>query len=194
MTAPTETFDPILLSECQPNQPMTSELALRWRANHLASLQGAAGAQRVYVQALERLTAGTTQAAIYVETRTAPASNVGWTDLWEFGMVQGGTLRLTCETREAQNNLGQSEVQIVRMRNDVETNISVGAVDSTTFATLSLDFSVQPGDLLTVQHRHTANNFSAAETRNIRLLTTGQDLFPTAGLHGRTTLITALTP
>lgn len=193
MTAPTETFDPILLSECQPNQPMTSELALRWRANVLASLQGAANSQRVYVQALERLTAGTTQAAIYAETQVGPVSDNSWADIWQFGMLQGGTLRFTCETRESVNNLGQAEVRIVRMRSDVETNISVGSVDGTTFTALSLDVSVQPGDLFTVQHRQTQNNNAAAETRNMRLSTTGQDLYPTTGLHGRTTLITSLT-
>lgn len=194
MTAPTETFDPILLSECQPNQPMTSELALRWRANHLASLQGAAGAQRVYVQSLERVVAGTTQAAINAATRTGAEDSDSYTTIWSFGVTQNGTLRFSCESRETTSNTGETEVRVVRTRSGVDTNITVGSVNSTTFTALTLDFTIQCGDVFNFQHRHSVANNAAAETRNMRLSTSGQDLFPAAGLFGFTTLITALTP
>lgn len=194
MTAPTETFDPILTSECQPNQPMTSELALRWRANHLASMQGAAGAQRLYVQALERLVAGTTQAALNATVQTGAENSDAWATIWSLGFVQGGSIRFSGEFRETTANAGQTEVRLVRTRGDVVTNITVGSVDSTTFTALTLDFTIQCGDVFLVQHRHSVANNAAAETRNMRLSTGGQDIFPVGGLAGFTTLITALTP
>lgn len=194
MTAPTEVFGSIATSETQPNRPVTAELMSRLRANPLAIAQGAAGAQRVYVQALERLTAGSTQAAVNAAVRTGAEDSAAWSTIWSIGLVQSGTLRFSCESRETTANTGETEVRVVRTRGGVDTNITIGSVNSTTFTALTLDFTIQCGDVFNFQHRHTAINNAAAETRNMRLSTSGQDIFPAAGLFGLTTLITALTP
>ena len=191
MASPTETYSGIGTTECQPNKPLTSELALRWRANLLAALQGAAGAQRLYLGALERLNAGDTQRALN-ETVFEMTATV-YEDVWAFMVLQGGTVRLKWEQSASSAGDLDSYVRVLVTRAGVDAGYGEAEVSGTTYVAQSVDVSVQPGDIITFQLRRGGTVLQSVRIRNMIVATNGADLFPTEGLAGYINANTSLT-
>lgn len=181
MATPTETYSSISTTECQPNKPLTSELALRWRANLLASFQGASGAARLAIGALERLNAGNTQRAL--NSSTYSTANGTYQDTWSFMVQQGGTVRFKWEQRL--NTAGGSITSYARIlltRAGSSTGYGEATETGTTFVDKSVDVTVQPGDMITFQHRRDGGAVELSEIRNLVIATGGADLWPTESL------------
>lgn len=187
MAAPTETYTAILTAEVQPNAPVTADLASRWRANLLACLEGAAGAQRLYLGALERVAAGATQRAIDTAVYSDTAT-LAFVTLWEFGVIQGGSLRFGGQCRSPGG--GTATLRIQRVRANAATNSVIVSTSSTSYVTGSVDVNVLPGDLLRFQHDHPS---SSIDSTNLTVSTSGADLFPAMGAFGKINANTALT-
>jgi len=188
MALATETFSAIALSELQPGAPVTSEVGLRLRANPLAIAEGASGAQRVYLGAFERVTAGATQRALNDTVTNIVAST--FTDLWSFTVLQGGSLRFAVTART--NSGGTAESRVLRTRAGSGSNFTIISTSSGTYNSNSADVDVSPGDLITVQGRDTGGSPNS-DFKDITVSTDGEDLFPGAGLGGWINANTALT-
>jgi hypothetical protein len=134
------------------------------RDNLAATAEGASGAPRIWLPALERLVVGSTiklraDAAVLVSTTTFTVVPGFIIDT-----IQAGTIRVTFEHRR---NTNASEVRLLRRRAGVNTAFGTVSTTSTTFVADSIDLDVQPGDRIQVQHRNTGGTDS--EIRNVRL-------------------------
>lgn len=195
MATPTDTWTSIAVSEVQANRPITATLASRWAFNLNAAMQGASGAQRLYVGALERLTAGATQRAYnsgpfsYTSSTATP-----YLTIWEFGVTQGGTLRLGGQSRWFNAGVSSDAVfRVQRIRAGATVTVVLRSTTSTSYDTNTTDIACQPGDLFRFQIGSGSGPNIGAEARNLTVSTNGEDLFPCEGLFGYIDANTALT-
>lgn len=136
------TYDDSSLSNAQLSHksPLTIQKARALRDNPVAMFEGAPGAPRLELPALERLVAGDV-----VRSSVTDASVIGLSTVWvtvlAFGFLQIGTIRCKTSASQARNT------RVVRTRAGAST-IIVGA---TSTAALSADVSVLPGDGLEIQ-------------------------------------------
>lgn len=155
-------------SEVDPDAPLTSGLGYRWRDNPIASFEGAPGAPRLAIDALENPTLG--DVVRYSDASTY-SSGTGFTYVptWKYLFVQTGEVRLTFTQTPAGGST--SDLQLV-LNGSVLTTYS-----TSTTAARSIDLTIAKGDTLLIQHR--ANNASnAASLSLIRLKTAGENLWP----------------
>lgn len=189
MATATETYSVISTTECQPNKPLTSELALRWRANLLASFQAAAGAPRLAVGALERLNAGDTQRAL--NANSFDSNSATYVTPWSFMVLQGGTVRIKWDQSTADSAV-ESTARVAITRAGTTTGYGENVTNSETPVTASVDITVQPGDVISFQHK-TADILDTVTIENLIVATGGADLWPTEEMAGFINANTSLT-
>lgn len=174
------TYTAIPNGDVDQDSPVTQPLMTLVRDNPIGIAEGAAGAPRIWLPALERLLPGTeirlrSDTAVLITTST-------FTTVPNFTIetIQEGTIRVTFEHRR---NTNASEVRLLRRRAGANTASSVVSTTSTTFVAGSIDITVQPGDRVTVQHRNTGATDS--EIRNVRLqVATGIYFWPVGNSFG----------
>ena len=150
-----------------PGEPWTSAKALAAFENPEAIAEGATGAPRLALKAIERVVAGSTirsRADTVSVTSSAPEDG----PIHTFDFIQIGTIRAII-TRS-----GGGSVQVVRLRNGTRTVLS-GPVT----ADISADVSVQPFDRILLE----ANTLGSAAVFNGRFATDGGNLW--AGASAR---------
>ena len=141
------------------------------RDNPVAIAQGAAGAPRLYLRALEQLEAGN-QIRSRNDTLTSASQGAVQT-LLSFNFIQTGSIRATARKVESSGTL-----RLVRIRNGASTTL----LDTSSTAAQNLDVDVLPGDtLLWSLVADFSSDITSAE--NARFMTNGQDLWPGSGLR-----------
>jgi len=167
--------------ETDPEAPLTSELAKKWRDNPIAMFEGATGATRLSIGALQRLNPGVAIRSRddAVKSSVSPSLN----DMTSFSFMQAGTIRVAFEHRSTPGATGVAA--IVRRRNGTETTLA-SFTNTTTFVARTVDCSVEPGDIIIGRVSGSASN--SGQIQNYRLQTNGEDLWPgvEARLEGNT--------
>lgn len=158
-----------------PDAPLTSELAYAWRDNPIAIAEGAPGAPRIAIGALQRISAGGKIRSRY------DAERVSSNALVSFAFMQAGSIRVTFQHRSS-NSSGTAYV--TRKRRDTETDVGSWS-NSGSYVTRTIDVPVLPGDLITVRND---GGSGMPYIGNVRFMTNGEDLYPGsyASLEGNT--------
>ncbi len=159
------TYTAIPNGDIDQDSPVTQPLLTLMRDNPIAITEGAAGAPRILLGALERLSAGSTikyrADAVFSITSTTftlvTNSNISF--------MQAGTVRVSLEHRRGAG--GASEARIRRTRGTVVTAVTTFSTTNSTFTAETADVSIQPGDILDIVLRNT-NSAVAADVQNIR--------------------------
>lgn len=175
-------YTTILDDELLPDSPGTSILFFRLRDNPLAIAEGASGAPRLRIGALQRIWAGWVH-RVTCENVTAaygPGGGTGAARATSFVFVQAGSIRAIVWRSGAFGTC-----QLIRRRGRVDTVLQTptGAGDSA-----AVDFDVLPGDALILALSISSGSGSGSLTCDVRLLTDGQDVIPVVGaaIYGNT--------
>lgn len=144
-----------------PDAPITSALGYAFRNNPIAIAEGASGAPRVRIGALQRLSAGTNVRI----RRDNPASSTSGTAL-DFALLQSGEIRITFDRRNA-----GTTITLTRIRGTTSVVIYNGDPDTPQ----TFDVSVLPGDVITLKW---TGSISSQGIINARMSTGGEDYFP----------------
>lgn len=144
-----------------PGKPILGSTGLALRDNIAATAEGATGAPRVRVGALQRLTAGS---EVRIRNDDPPGGASG--TALDFALLQYGECRVTFERRS-----GGTTITLRRYRGGAPVTIYSGDPETTQ----TFDVSVQPGDRITLTW--TGSN-SADGVINARMQTGGEDYFP----------------
>lgn len=159
------TYTTITDVETDPEAPLTSELAKKWRDNPIAMFEGAAGAPRLYRDALNSFAVGDTNFATWPD----PVSTSSATYVTEnsFNFVQAGVVRVTF-THKTNNSANSVDARVIRTRQGSDTILQTWSTTSETGTDRSLDVTVVHGDIISVQHRATTgqSTLSARRMRN----------------------------
>ena len=153
--------------QSNPFAPLTSELVKQLRDNPIAIAEGAAGAPRLYLRAIESLEAGD-----QIRSRNdtiVGTSEAGSALLNSFEFMQYGTIRAQGELLSG----GNSRIRIFRTRNGTGTAVAESDIGVT--GVFSADIDVLPGDRIDIFLFSFAG---AGSARNGRFSTNGQDLWP----------------
>lgn len=162
------TYTTVTDIETGHKKPVTTSLLRRLRDNPIAMFEGASGAPRLDVDALENPTLG--DVVRYSDASTySSGSGVTYVPAWKYLFVQTGEVRLTFTQTPAGGST--SDLQLV-LNGSVLTTYS-----TSTTAARSIDLTIAKGDTLLIQHRanHGANSASLSL---IRLKTAGENLWP----------------
>lgn len=159
------TYRSIAPTETDPQAPITSALMKALEANPTAIAEGAAGAPRLLLGALERLTPGTSIRLRADTMHSVNAATFTTVPNFTLAFIQAGTVRIAFEHRVNVNNT--SEVRIYRRRAGISSVMTTISQGGTTFVAKTYDLDVQPGDLVFLAHRNTSS--SDSEIRNVRL-------------------------
>jgi hypothetical protein len=164
----------------EPGKPIRSIDGLALRDNPIAIAQGAAGAPKISLLALETITPGAVVRSRYDEQVQTDSGS--FVTIASFGFIQTGTLRFTWEHRGLFGNFNESTTEIARRRNGVQTTIVSFTTSSTSFVSRSVDVSVILGDTLIFSHRTFEGAFGGSSfisiLRNFRLQTNGEYWWP----------------
>tara|TARA_R110000851_G_scaffold200201_5_gene351347 strand:- start:777 stop:1292 length:516 start_codon:yes stop_codon:yes gene_type:complete len=160
-------------TETDPDAPLKSELAKRWDNNVIAALEGAPGAQRLALGAIEDITAGVSVRHSYTKLITSGAGLS-----YEFGFLQSGIIRFLGSRTVATT----TSCVVTRYRNGVATSIL-----STGIAAPTADIDVLPFDILLIAW--TTSGIDTTVTTNLQ--TNGENLWcanptSTVGVTGNT--------
>lgn len=145
-------YVPITEVETDPEAPLTSELAKKWRDNPIAMFEAQTGAPRLNRNALLGFGAGST--AFSFVSGGLTTSSATYVDAYTFNFVQPGTVRVVF-VQAVNNSANTSDAQVVRTRANVTTVLQTYSTGSTGGVVRSLDVSVIHGDIVTVRHRST---------------------------------------
>lgn len=137
-------------AETDPEAPITSILAKKWRDNPLAMFEGDSTAPKLSLLALERLVAGDTIVSRNDDIVATAANTFGDGESWAF--LQYGTVRITFSHRTTSAGNGV-EARISRTRNAVTTVLNTWSTTSSTAVARTLDVAVRPGDSVVISHR-----------------------------------------
>ena len=170
-------------SAVDPDAPLTSELAYAWRDNPIAIAEGALGAPRIAIGALQRITAGDSirsrnDAVQSVETTDVTASLLGL----GFAFMQAGSIRVSFSHSGTGSN-----AFVERLRNGVATTIASFA-NTLSLVSRTVDVSVLPGDYVTINNTDGGTGTNQVILSLCRFSTNGEDLYPgiSARLEGNT--------
>lgn len=161
------TYRSIASTETDPQAPLTAALMKALDDNPTAITEGASGAPRILLPALERIVVGNTikyrSDATFLKNvnhttfELVPGSNIAF--------MQAGTIRVSGEHRRVVGNT--SELRIRRTRGGSVTAIVTWSNSTSTFINETQDVAVQPGDILDLVIRNTTAS-QDVEARNIR--------------------------
>ncbi len=160
------TYTAIPNGDIDQDSPVTQPLLTLMRDNPIAITEGAAGAPRIFIGALERLSAGstikyradaafTTTSTSFVVVTNSPIS-----------FMQAGTVRVSLEHRRTTGGTGETRIR--RTRGTVVTAVTTFSTTSGTFVAETADVSIQPGDILDVATRNTVGGGNTAEVQLLR--------------------------
>jgi hypothetical protein len=168
-------YNAITELETNPGAPGTSSLWKRWWKNPLAMFEGALGAPRLQLGALENPTAG----AVPRSRRIGAFTTTATTDVTvhNFGFGQSGSVRVTAGHRTT-NALYPSTLKIKRVRNGVSTDLITYTTTATGNVARSLDASFIPGDEIIITHSIGSGGTSTMQDPSF--LTAGESLWPFA--------------
>ena len=158
-----------------PGDPWTSAKAQAAFENVEAVAEGAGGAPRLYLRALEQPDVGDEIQAAVDEIITVDTSD--FIAVMTFGFIQTGNVRISAEVRQASGASSGTNHRIVRRRGRANTTLASYETTGSTWVPVSTDFAVLPGDVITFEVRRQSSEI-ASETRLLRLKTAGQDLWP----------------
>lgn len=170
-------YSPIANSEIDPESAIVEELFRKFRDNPIAMAEGALGAQRIYIGALQRLAAGTV-----VRSRkdaTQNRSDTSYARVYGFAFLQAGTVRVVFEYRR--DTCTSMDIRLRRTRGESTTTLGSWNTSSTSFQSQTVDASVLPGDDLFVEAQCSGGGVTY-EVRNIRVQTNGEDMYPGAAM------------
>jgi hypothetical protein len=160
-------FVPYTPAEYAVDAPATALHFQRWFENWIAGFEGAAGAARLRIGALQRLTAGS-----QIRSRDDQLYS-GVTTSFTFAFLQAGMVRCVGEHRWVSG--GATVMNIIRTRNGAATTVATWSLAvATGFQSRTADVAVLPGDLLNIE----CICPTGSEVRNRRIQTNGEDLFP----------------
>jgi hypothetical protein len=157
-------------SDIDQDSPITQTLMTALRDNPIAIANGDAGAPRLQLPAFQEVAAGDETRFESLSVRST--STTVFTFVQRYFLMQSGTIRVTLRHRRTEAGSSEARVQ----RNG--TTITTWSTSSTAFQSRSIDFSISPGDQISVQHRNTTTGTS--EIDQIRALTSGAYLLPFA--------------
>jgi hypothetical protein len=152
-------------------QPITQAQGQALEENLRAVAEGAFNAPRLYLRALERLTAGDE-----IRSRRDALQSVDTSEavIHSFAFMQYGTIRARGELVSG----GNSRIIIYRTRSGTRTAVTTGPTGTAGF--VISDVAVLPGDLVEI----CVNSPSGAGSgRNGRFSTAGEDLWPGSALR-----------
>lgn len=143
-----------------------------------AIAEGADGAPRIQLGALERLTPGDEIRAIRAGEHTGSSATYGVET--SFRLMQKGTVRFKFGHRKQSGggSVGVSS-QVFRIRDGVRTALYTVSNTTTSWVDRSVDVSVMPGDVVGVWHM----DVGAANTwavRDVQICTSGETVWPGA--------------
>jgi len=164
-------------------KPITSASGLALRDNPISIAEGAPGAPRIHIGALQRLVAGNQVRSRLDTIRSASSGSNTVVVSTSFSFLQSGSIRLTFE----HSSTGGS-TEVVRLRGGALTVLSSFGNPGTLTAR-TLDVPVLPGDTVSVNTPGPlSGGTGSASQRNVRWMTNGQDLYPgsEASLEGNT--------
>ena len=158
-----------------PGKPILGSTGAALRDNLAATMEGAAGAPRLQLEALPELTPGS---VIRSRKDAIVSSGTGTTvTTFALGFGQSGTVRATLEHSGGPGG-AVPEVRVVRSRAGSETTLITWTNTSATYVARSVDVSVIPGD--TIYVRAIGAAVSASSVKNCRIQTNGERLWPFA--------------
>lgn len=173
-------FVPFTSDEYAPDAPGTSLHFERWFRNWIAGFEGAAGAPRLDLAAINRLTVGDS-IRFRRDTLQNIATSTFATILPVVSIMQSGTVRFNFQFRRTVN--GTAEVRALRQRAGGSAASSVVTTTSATFVSGLIQMDVIPGDTVSLQMRNT--NGTSTDAQNVRLCVGANDfLWPAPGLFG----------
>lgn len=163
---------PFTPDEYAVDAPGTALHFERWFRNWIAGFEGANGAPRLWLPAVERLVPGTS-----IRLRSDPAvivagsaSAQAWTTTHSLAVMQAGTISVNFEFRRSGGS-GSVGARIIRRRAGSNGLINSWTNSTTTFSATSQDVTVQPGDLISIQGEKTNATGRDTEIRNQRFCT-----------------------
>lgn len=156
-------------AQVDPEAPITSELMSALRDNPIAIAEGAAGAIRVTLKAIEVLSAGDTIRLSKDTTISGTGSEI---TLISLPLIQRGTIRGYVEISEPASVT--TTAYFKRQRDGVTTTLSTVSTTLSAFTSFTYDFSVLPGDRLYISFLGPG---SSQQARNARFLTNGENIW-----------------
>jgi hypothetical protein len=156
------TDDATLIAALAAGKAYTDEKAQAQVENPVAIAEGATGAPRIRLAALENLAAGTSvrtnQTGPFVVSGNTFTAATGW------AFIQSGTIRIS--VRHFQSGGNNSEVRIQRVRGGTTTTLTTLSTGTgSPGATQTYDADVLAGDVILLQNRNT--NAASSSTINI---------------------------
>jgi len=155
-----------------PGKKILGSTGMALRDNPVAIAEGATGAPRVQLPAVERLVPGTS-----IRLRSDPAvivagtaSAASWTTTHSLAVMQAGTISVGFEFRRS-GGAGSVGARIIRRRAGSNGLINSWTNSTTTFSAISQDVTVQPGDLISIQLEKKNGTGTDVEARNQRFCT-----------------------
>jgi hypothetical protein len=171
------TYAAIANGDIDQDSAITQPLMTALRDNPIALAEGASGAPRISLLALERLTAGNVVIGedlnTYSHNNSSPVLNI-----ITFALAQKGSLRIkyNLKTTSAPN---AANCEIVRFRRGDSVIVSTLNTSSTTDVNLSVDLTVQAGDRYDVNiYRSGGSGSSVLNT--FQMCTSGELIYPAA--------------
>ena len=158
-----------------PGKPILGSTGAALRDNLAATMEGAAGAPRLQLEALPGLTPG----SVIRSRNDAIVSAGAVTTITTFalGFGQSGTVRVTLEHSGGAGG-GVPAARVVRSRAGSETTLITWSNNTATYIARSVDVSVIPGD--TIYVRAVGGSAAASSVKNCRIQTNGERLWPFA--------------
>lgn len=175
-------YTAITEAETNPGAPAKSSLWKRWAKNWIAGFEGALGAPRLRLTALENPAAGTVERSAIAAVQSSTITSIsGSTAVHTFGFGQSGTVRMMAEHRSPNAGGVVSTLRFRRWRAGSYTTLQDWTMTSATWAARSLDVDILPGDTLEIYH-WTSSGANPSEVRNAGFFTNGEYLWPFASL------------
>ncbi|MBN8630251.1 MAG: hypothetical protein J0L76_05295 [Rhodobacterales bacterium] len=176
-------YVPYTPDEYAPDAPGTALHFQRWFENWIAGFEGAAGAPRLLLAAIERLRPGTSIRVRNDAVASIPGAQVTFGTVFSVNVAQAGTVQIAWEHRRIANQTMETRVLRTRAGTTVQIGTTQGTT-STSFVALTEDVDVQPGDIVLLQSRMNTSS-SGGEIRNRRLqVDPATYLWPAEGLYG----------
>lgn len=169
------TYTTITDTETGHKKPVTVSLLRRLRDNPIAIAEGDSGAPRILIGALERLAVGSViRSRVDAEQTTTSVSYIA---AHSFAFAQQGSITVSYDIKGV--NTSNTQHRITRTRNGSTAAVYGPLNATTTYVTHSVDVSVLPGDVVSVEiHGDTTPTSYTCYARNVRFKTDGANLFP----------------
>lgn len=151
-------------------KPILGSSQIAQRDNYIAIAEGATGAPRILLPALERLSAGTTIRSRNDTAIPPSASDEGTFVGHSLGFIQSGEVRVSFTITDASG--GPRTTTVIRTRAGVETTLLTQKANGT----YTVDAAVLPGDIIRIQMVGTQD--TAGRLSNCRFQTNGENIWP----------------